>query len=41
MVINSRIRGSFVILSVLFVGFPPFLIETQNDKQYLKHHHQS
>ncbi len=24
MVINSRIRGSFVILSVLFVGFPLF-----------------
>ncbi len=23
MVINSRMRGSFVILSVLFVGFPP------------------
>ncbi len=25
MVINSRIRGSFVILSALFVGFSPFL----------------
>ncbi len=25
MVINSRIRGSFVILSVLLVGFSPFL----------------
>ncbi len=41
MVINSRIRGSFVYLSVLFVGFFPFFIETLNDKQYLKHHHQS
>ncbi len=40
-VINSRIRGSFVILSVLFVVFSPFFIETLNDKQYLKHHHQS
>ncbi len=40
MVINSRICGSFVI-SVLFVGFPPFFIETLNDKQYLKHHQQS
>ncbi len=41
MVINSRIHISFVILSVLFVGFSPFFIETLNDKQYLKHHHQS
>ncbi len=41
MVINSRIRGSFVMLSVLFVGFSPFFIETLNDKQYVKHHHQS
>ncbi len=41
MVINSRTRGSFVILSVLFVGFFPFFIETLKDKQYLKHHHQS
>ncbi len=41
MVINSRIHGSFVALSVLFVGFSPFFIETLNDKQYLKHHHQS
>ncbi len=41
MVINSRIHGSFVVLSVLFVGFSPFFIETLNDKQYLKHHHQS
>ncbi len=36
-VISRRIHGSFVILSVLFVGF----LETINDKQYLKHHHQS
>ncbi len=36
-VISSRIRSSFVILSF----FPPFFIETLNDKQYLKHHHQS
>ncbi len=35
MVINSTIRG---MLSVLFVGFSPFFIETLNDKQYLKHH---
>ncbi len=41
MVINSRICGSFVILSVLFVGFFPLFIETLNDKQYLKLHHQS
>ncbi len=41
MVINCRIRGSFVILSVLFVVFFPFFIETLNDKQYLKHLHQS
>ncbi len=42
MVINSRIRGSFVILSVLFVvPPPPFFIETLNDKQHLKQHHQS
>ncbi len=40
MVINSRLRGSFVVLSVLFVGFSPFFIETLNYKQYLKHHHQ-
>ncbi len=41
-IISSRIRGSFVILSVLFVDFFfPFFIETLNDKQYLKHHHQS
>ncbi len=40
MVIN-RICGSFFILSVLFVGFFPFFIEKLNDKQYLKHHHQS
>ncbi len=40
--INSRISGSFVILSLLFVVFfSPFLIETLNDKQYLKHPHQS
>ncbi len=32
-VISSRIRSSFVILSF----FPPFFIETLNDKQYLKH----
>ncbi len=36
MVINS----SFVILSAIFVGFP-FFIETLNDKQYIKHPHQS
>ncbi len=41
MVINSQIRGRFVILSVLFVGFFHFFIETLHDKQYLKHHHQS
>ncbi len=41
LVINSRIRGCFVILSVLFVGFFPFFIETLNYKQYLKHHQQS
>ncbi len=42
MVINSRNCGSFVILSVLFVGFfLPFFIETLNDKQHLKHPHQS
>ncbi len=41
-IISSRIRSSFVILSVLFVDFFfLFLIETLNDKQYLKHHHQS
>ncbi len=40
--IVSRIRSSFVILSVLFLGFvSPFFMETLNDKQYLKHHHQS
>ncbi len=39
-VISSRIRSSFVIL-VLFVVFFSFFIETLNDKQYLKHHHQS
>ncbi len=45
MVINSTIRG---MLSVLFVGFSPFFIETLNDKHHqpnltltLKHHHQS
>ncbi len=36
-VISSTIRCSFVILSVLFVVF----FFTLNDKQYLKHHHQS
>ncbi len=36
-VISGIIRSSFVILSI----FPPFFIETLNDKQYLKHHHQS
>ncbi len=36
-VISGVIRSSFVILSI----FPPFFIETLNDKQYLKHHHQS
>ncbi len=41
LVISSRTRGSFVILSALFVGPPPLFIETLNDKQYLKHHHQS
>ncbi len=41
LIISSRIRGSFDILSVLFVGFFPFFIETLNDKQYFKHHHQS
>ncbi len=41
-VISSRIRSSFVIFSVLFVDFFfSFFIETLNDKQYLKHHHQS
>ncbi len=35
MVINSIIHGSF-ILSVLFLVFFPFFIETLNDKQYLK-----
>ncbi len=35
-VISGIIRSSFVILSI----FPPFFIETLNDKQYLKHHHQ-
>ncbi len=32
-VISGIIRSSFVILSF----FPPFFIETLNDKQYLKH----
>ncbi len=32
-VISGIIRSSFVILSI----FPPFFIETQYDKQYLKH----
>ncbi len=42
LVISSRTRGSFVILSALFVGPPPSLfIETLNDKQYLKHHQNS
>ncbi len=37
-VISSGIRGSFVILSVLFVVPPPLLfLETINCKQYLKH----
>ncbi len=36
-VISGRIRSCFVILSVLFLVFPPFFIETLNDKQYLKH----
>ncbi len=36
-VISGIIRSSFVILSI----FPPFFIETLNDKQYLKHHHLS
>ncbi len=36
-VISGIIRSSFVILSI----FPPLFIETLNDKQYLKHHHQS
>ncbi len=35
-VISGIIRSSF-ILSI----FSPFFIETLNDKQYLKHHHQS
>ncbi len=35
-VISSRIHSSFVILSI----FPPFFIETLNDKQYLKHQSQ-
>ncbi len=39
MVINSRIRGSFVIL-VLFVSFSPFYTNTKW-QTYLKHHHQS
>ncbi len=41
LVINSRIRGSMVFLSTLFAGFFLFFIETLNDKQYPKHHHQS
>ncbi len=32
-VISGIIRSNFVILSI----FPPFFIETQYDKQYLKH----
>ncbi len=32
---------SSIILSVLFLVFFPFIIETLNDKQYLKRHHQS
>ncbi len=32
-VISGIIRSSFIILSI----FPPFFIETQYDKQYLKH----
>ncbi len=32
-VISGIIRSSFVILAI----FPPFFIETQYDKQYLKH----
>ncbi len=32
-VISGIIRSSFVILSI----FPPFFIETLNDKQHLKH----
>ncbi len=32
-VISGIIRSSFVILSI----FPPLFIETQYDKQYLKH----
>ncbi len=36
-VISGIIRSSFVTLSI----FSPFFIETLNDKQYLKHHHQS
>ncbi len=36
-VISGIIRSSFDILSI----FSPFFIETLNDKQYLKQHHQS
>ncbi len=39
-VIGSRIRCSFVI-SIICSFLFPFFIETLNDKQYLKHHHQS
>ncbi len=31
----------FVVVLLSYHFFPPFFIETLNDKQYLKHHHQS
>ncbi len=40
-VISSRIRSSFVLISIICSFLFPFFIETLNDKQYLKHHHQS